>query len=382
MLCNFNMHEVRNILIIGGGITGLTAAAFLGRRGFNVDLIEVRSRIEDQGGIGLSIMGNATKALDIIGVAQKCVDAGMPADTYTIRGPDGTIIAAPEWPALGKPRWPAQIGISRAVFHSILADAARTASANIRCSMSVEGIAQTPDAVDVRFATGETGRYDLVLGADGARSATRALVFPEPLEPKAVGQGIWRAYAKRPDGITTTQLHLGGPQGLVGICPISQEDCYVYCLHRSEIGERRDPATFHLQLRKKLEGYGGLVPPLAAQMTNPSLVTYRPLESLLKPDPWYSGRVLLMGDAAHCNTPNLAQGAGMGIEDAAVLTDELSADQGLDEALRRFMDRRFERAKMVVEVSGQIARAEAEHTPNFDIRAVMTAASEKLAQSY
>lgn len=376
------MHEIKNILVIGGGITGLTAAACLGRQGINVDVIEIRSRIEDQGGIGLSIMGNATKALDTIGVAQKCVDAGMPADTYTIRRPDGTIVATPDWPALGKPRWPAQIGISRPVFHSILADAARAASANIRCSMSVEAITQTPEAVNVRFMTGEPGNYDLVIGADGIRSATRAMVFPEPLEPKAVGLGIWRAHSRRPEGITTTQLHLGGPQGLVGICPISQNDCYVYCLHGSEVGERRNPATFHLQLREKLEGYGGLIPALAAQMTDPSLVSYRPLEALLKPNPWHHGRVLLMGDAAHSNTPNLAQGAGMGIEDAAVLADELTKNHTLDEVLRRFMARRFERAKMVVEVSGQIARAEAEHTPDFDIKAVMTAASEKLAQPY
>jgi 2-polyprenyl-6-methoxyphenol hydroxylase-like FAD-dependent oxidoreductase len=156
----------------------------------------------------------------------------------------------------------------------------------------------------------------------------------------------------------------------------------VYCLHGAEVGERRNPATFHLQLREKLEGYGGLIPALAAQMTDPSLVSYRPLEALLKPNPWYLGRVLLMGDAAHSNTPNLAQGAGMGIEDAAVLADELAKHHTLDEVLRRFMARRFERAKMVVEVSGQIARAEAEHTPNFDIKAVMTAASEKLAQPY
>jgi 2-polyprenyl-6-methoxyphenol hydroxylase-like FAD-dependent oxidoreductase len=376
------MHGIRNILVIGGGITGLTAAACLGRLGFTIDLIEIRAQLEDQGGIGLSIMGNATKALDTIGVAQHCVDAGMPADTYTIRRPDGTIVATPEWPALGKPRWPAQIGISRAVFHSILADAARAASANIRCSMSVAAITQTPEAVDVRYLTGEMRKYDLVIAADGVRSATRAMVFSEPLEPRAVGQGIWRAYARRPEGVTTTQLHLGGRQGLVGICPISKNDCYVYCLHGSVVGERRDPATFHLQLREKLEGYGGLIPALAAQLTDPSLVSYRPLEALLKQSPWYHGRILLMGDAAHCNTPNLAQGAGMGIEDAAVLADELTTSHALDEVLRRFMARRFHRAKMVVDVSGQIARAEAEHAPNFDIKAVMTAASEKLAEPY
>jgi 2-polyprenyl-6-methoxyphenol hydroxylase-like FAD-dependent oxidoreductase len=376
------MHNVKNILIIGGGITGLTAAACLGRQGIKVDLIEIRPRLEDQGGIGLSIMGNATKALHTIGVARQCVAAGMPADNYCIRRPDGTIVATPDWPALGKPEWPAQIGISRAVFHSFLAAAARAASARIRCSMSVEALSQTPEAVDVRFTGGATGRYDLVIGADGIRSATRALVFPEPVEPKPVGLSIWRAYARRPDGITTTQLHLGGPQGLVGICPISQDDCYVYCLHGAEVGERRNPATFHWQLREKLEGYGGLIPALAAQLTDPALVSYRPLETLLKPNPWHHGRVLIMGDAAHSNTPNLAQGAGMGIEDAAVLADELAQRQTLDDVLRRFMARRFERAKMVVEVSSQIARAEAEHTPNFDIKAVMTAAGEKLAQPY
>jgi 2-polyprenyl-6-methoxyphenol hydroxylase-like FAD-dependent oxidoreductase len=376
------MHKVRDILIIGGGITGLTAAASLGRKGFKVDVIEVRSRLEDQGGIGLSIMGNATKALDTIGVAQKCVRAGMPADTYTIRRPDGTVLATPSWPALGKPHWPAQIGISRAAFHSFLVEAARTASANIRCSMSVGAMTQTPESVEVRFATGEVGAYDLVIGADGIRSATRAMMFPELLEPTAVGLGIWRAHAKRPAGITTTQLHLGGPQGVVGICPISKEDCYVYCLHGAEPGKRRNPETLHLQLQEKLDGYGGLIPPLRAQLTDPSTVSYRPLEALLKPNPWFLGRVLLMGDAAHSNTPNLAQGAGMGIEDAAVLADELTQGHSLDKVLRRFMARRFERAKMVVDVSGQIARAEVEHTPNFDVSAVMTAASEVLAQPY
>jgi len=72
----------------------------------------------------------------------------------------------------------------------------------------------------------------------------------------------------------------------------------------------------------------------------------------------------------------------MGIEDAAVLADELTNDLALDEVLRRFMARRFERVRLVVEVSGQIARAEAEHTPDFDIKAVMTAAGQQLAQPY
>src|SRR5260370_32689562 len=79
------MNEVKNVLIIGGGITGLTAAACLGRQGIKVDLIEVRSRIEDQGGIGLSVIGKATEAPDTIGDAQKSVGAGMPAYNNIVR---------------------------------------------------------------------------------------------------------------------------------------------------------------------------------------------------------------------------------------------------------------------------------------------------------
>lgn len=373
---------VQRVLIIGGGISGLTAGAALAGRGVDVDLVEIRDKIGDIGGVGLSIMGNAIQALSTIGAGQACVDAGMPADTFTVRNPAGEIVATPEWPPLGGTEWPSQTGISRSDFHRILADAAISAGTKFFCGVTVKSIEQDEDKAHVVFTDGRTDSYDLVLGADGIYSETRKMIFPDAAGPQPVGLGIWRAYAPRPEGITTTQLHFGGDQAVVGICPINEKDCYVYCMHESFEGERRDPNTLHEQLQEKLSGYQGPVHDLSAQLTDPSLVNYRPLEWLLHPAPWYKGRVLLIGDAVHTNPPNIAQGAAMGIEDGVVLAEEMAKSGTVEEALVRFMERRWERAKLVVEASRKIAYGEAGHDSDFDATAEINAASAVVAEPY
>jgi 2-polyprenyl-6-methoxyphenol hydroxylase-like FAD-dependent oxidoreductase len=90
-------------------------------------------------------------------------------------------------------------------------------------------------------------------------------------------------------------------------------------------------------------------------------VNYRQLEVLLVPAPWHRGRVVLIGDAAHATTPHLASGAGMAIEDGIVLAEEIGARGTLDEALARFMARRFERCRLVIENSVELGRLEMNH---------------------
>jgi naringenin degradation protein FdeE len=374
--------SIQKVLVVGGGISGLSAAAALGRRGIHVELVEIRPKLGDLGGVGLSIMGNASKALATIDAAQACVEAGMPADHFTVRTASGAVVATPEWPPLGKPHWPGQIGIARSDFHHILTTAAERAGAKVYCGLTADSVSQDADRAFVKFTDGRSDNYDLVVAAEGVYSATRAKLFPGFAGPQPTGLAIWRAWAPRPAGITTTQLHFGGRHGVVGICPMNERDCYVYCIHHTSVGERRDPATLHEQLRQTLAGYGGLIPALAAELKDPALVSYRPLEWLLLPAPWYRGRVLLIGDAAHCNPPNVAQGAAMGIEDAVVLADEVSKPGSVEEALHRFMVRRWNRAKLVVEVSCNIAKAEAERVPGFDAGAERARASIALAEPY
>jgi naringenin degradation protein FdeE len=374
--------SAQKALVIGGGISGLTAGAALARRGVDVDLIEIKDKLGDEGGIGLSIMGNASKALATIGAAQACVAAGMPADGFTVRAPSGEVVGIPPWPPLGKPSWPNQIGISRADFHRILTDAAMSAGVNVQCGVTTRSIEQDENRARVVFTDGRSSDYDLVVAADGIYSKTRAQLFPEVTGPQQTGLAIWRALVPRPEGITTTQMHFGGPQGLVGICPINEEHCYIYCMHEAVPGERRDPTTLHEQLREKIAGYGGLIPGLAAQLNDPTLVSYRPIEWMLIPAPWHRGRVVLIGDAAHANPPNVAQGAAMGIEDAVVLTEEVTKPGTFEDAIARFMERRWERVKLVVEASCNVAKNEVEHTPGFDAAAEIRLASTVLAEAY
>jgi len=91
---------------------------------------------------------------------------------------------------------------------------------------------------------------------------------------------------------------------------------------------------------------------------DPGHVVYKPMETLLVPPPWYRGRVLLIGDAAHTTTPHHAQGAAMAVEDAVVLSELLQIGGDLEDVLEQFMERRWPRCKLVVEASVQVGEWE------------------------
>src|SRR6202011_105761 len=117
------------------------------------------------------------------------------------------------------------------------------------------------------------------------------------------------------------------------------------------------------KLFEAMEGFGGFVPQIRETVltSNAHTIHYRPLEVLLQPAPWHTGRVILIGDAAHATTPHLASGAGMAIEDGIVLAEELQRCDSLAEALRHFMSRRFDRCRVVIENSVRLGEIEMNH---------------------
>ena len=90
------------------------------------------------------------------------------------------------------------------------------------------------------------------------------------------------------------------------------------------------------------------------------------MENVLLPPPWYRGRVVLIGDAAHATSPHCGQGAAQAIEDGIVLTQELWGVTSLDEALWAWMERRYDRCRMIVEGSETIGRWEQDHSLPID----------------
>lgn len=351
----------KRVLVVGGGIAGLTLGIALRRAAIEVDLAEIRSDVAHQAGVGLSLQGNALAALARLGLADRCLKVAMPSTYINLRRPDGTLLVRQPVLAMGGPDFPGTAGISRQDLHAILLEAARAAGVNLRLGLSYESFANSECGVEVHFSDGSRGRYELMVGADGVNSRTRAQLFPL-VRPQSCGQAIWRAGVTRPPTVVTTELHVGGPFGVVGICPVSDYTAYLYILETASPQTRYADDQLAAVMTSKLAPYtSSLVRTCVMDLMGSTAITYRHLEWLLIPPPWFRGRVLVIGDAAHCNPPVLAQGAAMGIEDAVVLAELLEAVDSIDEALDQFVTRRHPRASLVVKNSVQLSEWEVKH---------------------
>jgi 2-polyprenyl-6-methoxyphenol hydroxylase-like FAD-dependent oxidoreductase len=111
-------------------------------------------------------------------------------------------------------------------------------------------------------------------------------------------------------------------------------------------------------IQSQLVEFGGVIGWARERMTDPDKIDRRPLHAILLQPPWYSGRVVLIGDAAHATTPHLAMGAGIAIEDSVVLAEVLGSHDDLESALAEFTERRYERCRLVVENSLQLGEWE------------------------
>jgi 2-polyprenyl-6-methoxyphenol hydroxylase-like FAD-dependent oxidoreductase len=349
------------ILIVGGGISGLTLGIALRRTGIDVEIAEIKHDLRQQAGVGLSLQGNSIAALARIGIAKTCLEKGMPSSYINLRRPDGALLASQSIIPMGGPEFPGTAGISRNDLHAILLAAASEAGVKIRVGLSFKTFDSDQSGVDVEFTDGSRNRYDLMVGADGVYSRTRATLFPQ-IRPEPCGQAVWRAGVPRPADIVTTELHVGGPFGVVGICPVSREEAYIYIVEAASPEVRYNDNELATVLTEMLEPYtSNLVRACVQHLAQSDAISYRHLEWLLVPPPWYRDRVLLIGDAAHCNPPVLAQGAAMGIEDAIVLAELLAQIESVDAALERFMGRRNPRASLVVRNSVQLCEWEVKH---------------------
>jgi 2-polyprenyl-6-methoxyphenol hydroxylase-like FAD-dependent oxidoreductase len=250
----------------------------------------------------------------------------------------------------------------------VLFNAACAAGATIRLGTTFEQLREQNDRVEVKFNDGSAAAYDLVVGADGIHSQLRSQLFGTQYQPRFTGQGTWRYSVPRPPQVTYSFFCMGEglPFGKCGFIPLTQETGYVW-LVQSEPGNPRH-ATDRLAdiFRDRLKACTGIMGAMRDQIIDASRVVYRPLEALLLPKPWYRGRILLIGDAAHATTPHLGQGSAQAVEDAVVLGELLASPAPLPQLLEQFMQRRFERCRFIVESSLQLGAWEQTPVPTAD----------------
>ena len=349
------MSAVRNALIVGGGIGGLSTAIGLGRIGVRADVVEIQTQWAIYG-VGIIQPGNAIRAYKALGVADRCLERGFVYKRQRHYGSGGDMIGERTMPAIDGLDIVGHCGIPRPVLHDILVSGARASGADIRTGVTVAALRDLSDSVEVDFTDGSAGRYDLVIGADGTYSKIREMVFGDVYRPRFSGQGCWRfTTAKPPEMDWSCAFHGANKAGLI---PLTRDSMYMF-LTTSEPGNPWMPEDrLHELMRARLHGHGGLAGEIRERIQDPGHVVYKPMETILIPPPWYRGRVLLIGDAAHTTTPHHAQGAAMAVEDAVVLSELLQIGGDLDDVLEQFMERRWPRCKLVVEASVQVGEWE------------------------
>jgi 2-polyprenyl-6-methoxyphenol hydroxylase-like FAD-dependent oxidoreductase len=355
--------DIDKVLVVGGGIGGLSTTVALRNTGLQVEVVE-RNPKWDVYGVGIIQPPNAIGALHRIGLAQKCIERGHPINGGRNFLADGTFLGEDDYPAV-VPGWPPMNGIPRPVLHEILQEAVLTSGAKVKVGESVTGLVQRDDGVDVVFSDGDKGSYDLLVVADGLYSQTRERLFGDSVRPGYTGQACFRYNLPRKQGLDRIEVYVGGINGTAGFVPLTDELMYMlFILAWPEDQLQQDPGRLDVVMRERLAPFPA-VAEQAAQITEASKVVYRPVDNIIMPAPWYRGRALLIGDAAHGTSPHAGQGAAQAIEDGVVLAEEIAAGRSADAALQGFMARRYERCKQVVELSAAIGAWE--QNPTSDV---------------
>jgi 2-polyprenyl-6-methoxyphenol hydroxylase-like FAD-dependent oxidoreductase len=374
-----NMAAVGRVLVVGGSLAGMSCAIQMRKAGIAVDLVEIDPTWKALGA-GITITGPTLRALKTLGVLPEVMAAGATWNSMRVHDKSGTLLEEAPLHAIG-PDLPTTGAILRPLLHKILADKTRASGANLRLGLSASHHVEHPDHVDVTFSDGIQESYDLMVGADGIFSKTREMIFPGSAKPRFTGQVIYRLLAERPQGMDRTYFFMGGDYK-VGFNPVSATHMYMYLLHPAPHNPWIDAKDQPQRLYEAMEGFGGFIPQIreTVRTTNAHTVNYRPLEVLLQPAPWYRGHAVLIGDAAHSTTPHLASGAGMAIEDGIVLTEEIQSQPTLAAALEKFMTRRFERCRLVIENSVKLGDIEMNHGSTAEHTRLMVEALSALRQ--
>jgi len=371
--------RVGNVLIVGAGMTGMTLGVALKQSGIGCEIVEIRPALTEPG-TGISLQGPALRALQSVGVVDRCIAQGFGYSHFKTCDAAGNVTGTVDLPRLLGPDYPATVGVLRQSVHEVLADELSRLGVPLRLATTVAEFDQDDDGVDVVFSDGKRARYDLVVGADGQRSAIREMLFGKQHRPYYTGQMNWRATVSKPPEVEGRYSYFG-PTNKSGFNPIARDRMYIYIVQNVPRRPRWADAELPAMMRGLLAEFGGALGRARDEVRTPEQIICRPIFSMILPPPWHRGRVLVVGDAAHTTTPHLASGASIGIEDAVVLARVLQSDAPVVEILEDFMARRHQRCHMIVKNSEQLGEWEKNPTASgIDTIGITSKSYQALAQ--
>ncbi|NKZ02365.1 FAD-dependent monooxygenase [Actinomadura latina] len=340
------MGEQRTAIVVGGGIGGLATAAALSDRGWRVEVMERAPGFREVGA-GLSVWSNGVRALDALGIGEQVRAQAMTETQAGIRDSSGRWLSRTDTEEVDR-RYGPLVMLHRAHLLAVLHEA--VSGIALRTGVTVTGVRAAGRQVEVVHEAG-ADRADLVVGADGIRSAVRRSLWPQAPEPRYVGYTAWRLLVD-----PGARLDAGGESWgrgeRMGLVPLPGGRIYMFGVANTPAGER-SPDGELAELRRRFAGWHDPIPALLDRadenaVLRTDLYELPPLKSFV------SGRVALLGDAAHAMTPNLGQGACQALEDAVTLAAVLDRHPTVEAALAAYDRERRPRSQMIARRSHRV----------------------------
>jgi len=371
-----------NIAVVGAGLGGLTCAAALDKLGYEVKVYEQAPELGEIGA-GLSLPPNSTRVLEYLGLRESLAEFGnIPERTIVKHYKSGKVL-------LNRPRerYLEKYGCNyyfthRADVHELLVRLVlKNNPAGVHTGHEAIDIVDKGSRVEIRFANGNTATADIVIACDGIHSVVRDKLF-EPEPPYFTNQVAYRSLvpwdALKADGrvdlvsLDESAVMTVGPDHWINLYPARRNDL-VNCVAMVRTSEWQEEGwSHHADIAEILSEFAEFHDEVqAALRAIPPETSYKWGMFVRKPlTRWSSGRVILLGDAAHGMLNFLGQGAAMAIEDAMVLARCLKASGHHGEAFARYEKARVERTHFVqVESDARGPRLQTHQPDDYDNKA-------------
>lgn len=336
------------IAIIGAGMGGLTTGIALKKFGHQVTIYEQTQKILPVGA-AISLWSNGVKCLNYLGLTDQVAKLGGKMDhlAYMDGLTGDTMTQFSLYPLIeevGQRPYP----VARAELQDMLMD--EFGREDIHLGKKMISFEEVENSVSVKFADGTEINADLLVGADGTHSITRAYVLGEQVERRYAGYVNWNGLVEITNQLTQADqwTTFVGEGKRVSLMPVANNRFYFFFDVPLEVGLLNDKNQYQSSLKEYFNGWcqpvQNLIDSIDEQKTN--RVEIHDIEPFTQ---FYKGNVVIVGDAAHSTTPDIGQGGCQAMEDAIYLARALQINTlGLQDSLKRYQNKRNERANELV----------------------------------
>jgi 2-polyprenyl-6-methoxyphenol hydroxylase-like FAD-dependent oxidoreductase len=344
-----------DVLIQGAGIGGLTSAIALQQRGYKVKLVERAAGLVEVGA-GIWMAANPMQVFARLGFAEKIIEAGWTVKLLRLQDWKSGDIQTTNMSQIAREYGFETIALHRGVLQRLLFEQLEVDSVRFGCE--VQSVTQSGDQVSASLSDGSSCAAAIIVGADGFNSQMRRMAGLGG-QKRYSGSSSYRAIARGahilPAEAEYEAYEIWAKGCRVGFSKINADDYYWYMTFDAPAGEASSASEMRTHAETLFRAYFqqwiGLL-----QNTRMQDILRTDISDLKPLTQWSSGRIGLIGDAAHATTPNLGQGGAMAVEDALALADTFK-ELGLSEAAwKRFEHLRRKKVAWTVSTSWSIGK--------------------------